>query len=202
MDSKSHWENIYTSKNPEEVSWFQPKPEKSIQLINEVMKDKNLSIIDAGGGASILIHELLIQGFTDLTVLDISAAALEISKNKNKDAVNKISWIAEDVTKFQTNKKFDVWHDRAVFHFLRDPELIAKYKKVVSELVGEYLIISTFALDGPKKCSGLEIEQYDEIKIQDIFKDKFKLIKSIDECHVTPNGSEQKFKYFILKKGD
>ena len=158
---KNHWENIYKNKNEDEVSWFQQIPISSIKLIKSTGID-NPKIIDVGSGRSKLLKSLIDIGYNNLTYLDISEAALKKSKEFLEDQSNKVKWIAEDILNFKTEEKFDIWHDRAVFHFLTEQNQIKKYVDLVSRNISNdgYLIIGTFSENGPLKCSGLNVSRY------------------------------------------
>ncbi|WP_265429037.1 class I SAM-dependent methyltransferase [Chryseobacterium sp. YIM B08800] len=197
---KEHWENVYETKNPNEVSWTQKIPQTSLNLIEEVSKDKSSKIIDIGGGDSNLVDFLLEKGFTNISVLDISAKALEKAKTRLETQAENVDWLVTDVTEFKTNTKYDVWHDRAAFHFLTTEEEIKKYVEIVRSAVSDTLIIGTFSVNGPQKCSGLPISQYNEEGLKNIFSKDFELVKSFTEDHVTPFGTVQNFIFCQFKK--
>ncbi len=198
---KSHWENIYQTKSPSEVSWYQTYPALSLQLIQKTGITSE-PLIDVGGGASILTDYLLEQGLRNLTVLDLSAAALQQIKDRLGDKAHQIHWIEADVTQFQPSQSYFCWHDRAVFHFLTNAEARRCYVDKVKSAISYngYVIIATFAINGPKKCSGLEIVQYDDEKIRAEFGASFTLLEVQHETHLTPAGVEQNFSYFLLNK--
>lgn len=158
--NKTQWETVYETKNPDQVSWTQETPITSLAFINSFGLPKSAKIIDVGGGDSNLVDHLLAEGFENITVLDISEKALEKSKKRLGDKASKVNWVVCDVTKFEPTTTFDVWHDRAAFHFLTTSEQVEKYMATARNSVNEYLIIGTFSERGPKKCSGLEIKQY------------------------------------------
>ena len=160
---KSHWENIYSTKSLNEVSWHEPKPDNSIKLIEKYAVDKNVAIIDIGGGDSYLADNLIALGYSNITVLDISETAIEKAKIRLGENANKIKWIVSDITSFEPTEKYDIWHDRAVFHFLTNVIDQEKYKELLTKSLNENetFIIGTFAIDGPTKCSGITIQQYD-----------------------------------------
>jgi SAM-dependent methyltransferase len=199
-DYKDHWEKVYDTKNPDEVSWTQKIPQTSLDLIEEVAKDKTAKIIDIGGGDSNLIDFLLEKGFENISVLDISAKALEKAKERLGNRAENVEWIATDITAFKTNTTYDIWHDRAAFHFLTTEEDIQKYVEIVKNAVSDTLIIGTFSVNGPQKCSGLPIVQYDEDRLKDIFSQDFELIKSFTEDHITPFNTVQNFIFCQFKK--
>ena len=191
---KNHWENIYEKKNEDEVSWFQQIPNSSIKLIKST-GIVNPKIIDVGSGRSKLLKSLIDSGYNDLTYLDISEAALKKSKEFLGDQSNKVKWIAEDILNFKTEEKFDVWHDRAVFHFLTDQNLIDKYAELVSKNISNsgHLIIGTFSEKGPLKCSGLDVKRYSKELIEETFLKNFRLINTFHIDHKTPFNTTQNF---------
>lgn len=199
--SKKHWETIYTEKSPLEVSWYQSQPTHSLKIIQE-LSNTHSSIIDVGGGASVLVDHLLKLGYTNLTVLDISRHALAHAQQRLGDQAGKVQWLEENITQFKALQRYDIWHDRAVFHFLTDPASRALYIEALkgSTKPGSYAMIATFAKDGPTKCSGLDIVQYDAESIQKEFADDFILLDTQAETHLTPGGKEQKFLYFVLRR--
>jgi SAM-dependent methyltransferase len=197
-DRKTHWENVYQRQSPHEVSWYQENPVLSLRLIQGTGLEPDASIIDIGGGASTLVDRLCEAGYTDLSVLDVSATALAHSRARlaNKDC--QVQWYEEDVTRFKPPRQFDLWHDRAVFHFLtketdRD-NYIAALKRALKP--GGHLIIMAFAVDGPNKCSGLDVAKYDPNKISTSLGQAFELEETGHEIHITPAGNQQKFAYF------
>ena len=191
---KNHWENIYEKKNEDEVSWFQQIPNSSIKLIKST-GIVNPKIIDVGSGRSKLLKSLIDSGYNDLTYLDISEAALKKSKEFLGDQSNKVKWIAEDILNFKTEEKFDVWHDRAAFHFLTEQNLIDKYAELVSKNISNsgHLIIGTFSEKGPLKCSGLNVNRYSKELIEETFLKNFKLINIFYIDHKTPFNTTQNF---------
>lgn len=199
--SKKHWETIYSEKSPLEVSWYQSRPTHSLKIIQELSNTQS-SIIDVGGGASVLVDHLLKLGYTNLTVLDISRHALAHAQQRLGDQAGKVQWLEENITQFRAPQCYDIWHDRAVFHFLTDPESRALYIESlkIGTKLGSYAMIATFAKDGPTKCSGLDIVQYDAESIQKEFAENFTLLDTQAETHLTPGGKEQKFLYFVLRR--
>jgi ubiquinone/menaquinone biosynthesis C-methylase UbiE len=198
MQSKNHWETVYSTKSSDSVSWFQPHANSSINLIRETGVSLDSSIIDIGGGASTLIDDLLANGFSNLSVLDISAAALSTAKNRLGDMAGQVQWIEADI--IQTDlpaNSIDVWHDRAVFHFLTIADDQKTYIDAVLHSLKPkgHLIMATFAEDGPMQCSGLPIVRYTAEKLYAEIGDCFSLVKSIKESHQTPMGSVQQFIY-------
>ncbi|GAA4806598.1 class I SAM-dependent methyltransferase [Litoribaculum gwangyangense] len=199
-DRKKHWETVYETKNPDQVSWTQEIPQTSLEFIHSFGLKKTAKIIDVGGGDSKLVDFLLDEGFENISVLDISSAALEKAKNRLGEKANKVNWIVSDILEFEPNNTFDVWHDRATFHFLTATDQIKKYMKTVRKSVNGFLIIGTFSQNGPKKCSGLEIKQYDEEMLTAELKDGFDKIKCATENHLTPFGTSQNFLFCSFKR--
>ncbi len=199
---KLHWEKIYAEKNEDEVSWFQKETNESLKMIQSV-EIENPKIIDVGSGRSRLLKRLIEIGYNDLTYLDISEHALKKSKEFLGEQSKKVWWISKDVLSFKSDEKFDIWHDRAVFHFLNEENLIRKYIEIVEKNISEsgHLIIGTFSKNGPLKCSGLEVRRYSEKVIEKIFNRSFKLIDSFYYDHVTPFNTTQNFlfSHFIKK---
>lgn len=200
MDSKI-WDKVYATKTETEVSWFQPVPRKSLDLVSELDLQPSDPIIDIGGGDSHFVDELLKVGFTDLSVLDISAEALNRLRQRLPKSAP-VQYIVTDVTKFSSVKKFKLWHDRATFHFLTNQNDIEAYLKIASDLIEEngYLIVSTFSKSGPIQCSGLPITQYSETDLKVLFGKFFKNIKCFEDTHTTPWGAKQDFVYCGFKK--
>lgn len=198
FDRKKHWEKVYSSKSPVEVSWYQSEPVLSLRLIKDAGIDMSAAIIDVGGGASNLVAKLCKSGYSDLSVLDISANALAHAKLRMKGAPCDVQWYEEDVTRFKPPRQFDLWHDRAVFHFLTSPEDRNCYVEVLKKALkpGSHMVIMAFAVDGPAKCSGLDIIQYDSGKMTAALGSDFELAEEGVEMHTTPSGGSQKFAFF------
>ena len=199
-ERKKHWETVYETKNPDEVSWTQEVPKTSLDFINAFGLSKSAKIIDIGGGDSKLVDHLLEQGYEDLTVLDISEKALEKAKIRLGEQAKKIKWVVSDITQYKPDTTFDVWHDRATFHFLTTPEQVSKYLEIAKKSVTGYLIIGTFSENGPKKCSGLDIKQYSEKTLTAELKDNFDKIRCVTEDHKTPFDTTQNFLFCSFKK--
>jgi ubiquinone/menaquinone biosynthesis C-methylase UbiE len=198
MDAKSHWSNIYQTKAPNQVSWYQDYPQLSMEFIQSTGVDKTGQIIDVGGGASTLADHLIDAGYQNLTVLDISGEALETTRRRLGEDAHQVIWLEADITQVELPHQFyDVWHDRAVFHFLTRAEDRQRYINTVrhSVKVGGHVIVATFALDGPEKCSGLDVVRYSPQNLKGEFGDAFKLVESANETHHTPFGTDQKFVY-------
>lgn len=199
---KMHWEKVYRDKRPDEVSWFQRHPEKSLELIRGTSVGLNDPIIDVGGGASGLVDRLLAAGYRDVSVMDIAGTALQHSKSRLGSAAAGVCWIESDVLQFEPSRPYALWHDRAVFHFLTRENDRRAYRDVLKKALppGGQLIIATFALDGPEKCSGLAVERYDAGKLQAALGAGFRLLDSVKEAHRTPAGQLQHFAYFHLRR--
>lgn len=203
MDAeRAHWDKVYETKAETAVSWYQPRCFVSLKLIKSASPDDKASVIDVGGGAATLVDDLLEQGFGDLTVLDISGSALERSKARLGKDAGKVGWIVADVTRWTPARTWDVWHDRAAFHFLGNAESQAAYIAALTAATrpGATVIISTFGRDGPEKCSGLAVERYDPEALARRLGPDFTLIADEAESHTTPAGTEQHFSYAVLKR--
>ena len=196
-DRRAHWDGVYRTKRENEVSWFQASPALSLDLIHAAGPERHASIIDVGGGASRLVDALSDEGFTDLTVLDVSEAATETAKARLGARATDVTWIVADVTQWEPKGTYDVWHDRAAFHFLTAPEDRAAYAERVLQAVrpGGHIIIGTFALDGPERCSGLPVVRHDADSIGAVLGPSFKLTESRRHDHQTPMGGSQKFQF-------
>jgi len=200
LDRKKHWETVYETKNPDQVSWTQEIPITSLEFIHSFGLNKTAKIIDIGGGDSKLVDYLIDEGFENITVLDISAKSLEKAKKRLGEKAKKVNWIVSDIVDFVPNMTFDVWHDRATFHFLTTSEQIKKYMKTARESVSGFLTIGTFSDNGPKTCSGLEIKQYNENELSSEMKGGFDKIKCLTEDHLTPFGTTQNFLFCSFKR--
>ena len=202
LDKKVHWENVFATKKETEVSWYQQKPETSIQFFVENNIPKDAKIIDIGGGDSYLIDSLLDLGYTNLFLLDISANAIERIKNRLGVKSEKVTFIVSDILDFQPKTTFDVWHDRASFHFLTTEKEIEMYKNLVSNSISEngFMFLGTFSENGPLKWSGLEITQYSEDKFEHIFGTNFSKMNCFEENHQTPFDTTQNFIFCTFKK--
>ena len=204
MNRKEHWESVYKDKSPFEVSWYQKEPVVSLGLIKKLSSRNTDYIIDIGGGASTLSDYLLDDGFKNITVLDLSSNALAYVQKRLGDKSGLVEWKVDDVTNFTPSHKYDLWHDRAVFHFLTDSKDREKYRQVLEASVrcGGHIIIAAFSIGGPIKCSGLEIKQYDTETIREELGKNFTLIDNQFEKHITPAGKEQLFGYYVFTKND
>ena len=202
MSRKEHWENIYANKQMNEVSWFQQEPTTSLALIQKNTESKDDAIIDIGGGDGFLVDNLLELGYANITVLDISANAINKAKERLGINADKVKWIVSDITEFIPVEKYDIWHDRAVFHFLTQQKDIECYKLLVDENISDngHFILATFADDGPEKCSGLEVCKYSEKDMEDSFSTTFKVKESFKYKHLTPFGTIQNFIFSVFIK--
>jgi SAM-dependent methyltransferase len=204
--SQAHWENVYTTKSENEVSWFQQSPAPSLELIVQAGATSKSAIIDIGGGASRLVDHLVEQGFEDVTVLDLSGAALAAAKSRLERRLGvraeRVSWIVTDATTFEPVRSYDIWHDRAAFHFLTDANDRAAYIARLGRALklGGHAIIATFALDGPEKCSGLPVARYDSASLGRTLGAAFKLVHTQRHEHATPWGSRQIFQFSVFKR--
>lgn len=202
LTRKEHWERIYSTKQPSEVSWTQENPKTSLDFIHSFGLPRQASIIDVGGGDGKLVDNLIDEGFEDITVLDISEQALRRAKKRLGEKGKKVNWVVSDITEFRTEKTFDLWHDRATFHFLTTADQITKYLTRAKNAIKDngFLTIATFSENGPTKCSGLEIKQYSEATLQDQLKKGFRKIKCITEDHRTPFNTLQNFLFCSFKR--
>lgn len=199
---KQHWETIYETKKFEEVSWYQAVPEVSLSILSAFVEEKDSPIIDVGGGDSYLVDFLLKQNYTDISVLDISEKALQRAQNRLESKAKNINWIVSDITAFKPTNKFDFWHDRAVFHFLTEPNEVKKYAAIAADSISEkgIMVIGTFSKNGPLKCSGIDIKQYNEKEMSAVFEGDFELVDFREIIHITPMQSEQHFIFCVFRK--
>jgi len=198
MDAKTHWEKIYKTKEPEAVSWYRAHLETSVALIERAAHSRAASIIDIGAGESTLVDDLIARGYENITVLDISQTALDVTKKRLGALAERVNWIVGDITQLELAPlAYDVWHDRAVFHFLTSIEQRVAYVRNVAKAVrtGGHVIVSTFGPEGPTKCSGLEVSRYDAESLHGEFGPRFHLVESSKELHNTPFGTTQQFLY-------
>ncbi|MHC2464764.1 class I SAM-dependent methyltransferase [Bradyrhizobium embrapense] len=201
-DRQSHWQTVYLTKGEQQVSWSQADPQPSLRLIESVAPGRDASIVDIGGGASRLVDALLASGFRDLTVLDLSEAALASARQRIGAAGAAVRWVADDATAWQPQQAFDIWHDRAAFHFLVAEGDRAAYLERLHRGVkaGGHAVIGTFALDGPEKCSGLPVQRYDPETLSRTIGPAFELIAHEAHRHVTPWGATQSFQFSVLRR--
>jgi len=197
-ERKKHWEHVYQTRLPKKVSWYQTYPEKSLELIEKAQLNKSKAMIDVGGGASVLVDCLIAADFTNVSVLDISEQALQHAKDRLEEKSQQIKWYVADILTFKAPHLFDLWHDRAVFHFLIDADERKQYVKILKKSIvpNAHIIIATFGIDGPEKCSDLPVKQHDTITIKEELGDEFTLLNTFDEYHLTPKNIQQKFSYF------
>ncbi len=198
---QAHWEGVYSKKGENEVSWFQENPAPSLELIAQTGATQASAIIDIGGGASRLVDNLLDRGFDDVTVLDLSQAALEAAKGRLGGLVARVHWIVADATVWEPLRAYDIWHDRAAFHFLTEDRDRAAYVARLERALkaGGYAIIATFALDGPERCSGLPVVRYDPASLGQILGRTFQLVDTRRHTHATPWGSDQSFQFSVFR---
>lgn len=201
-ERSDHWNRVYVEKATDSVSWYQPSPEPSLRALDRFSAAPTSSLIDVGGGASNLVDALLARGWRDISVLDIAAPALEASKARLGSLADQVRWEIADITQWQPIRKYDVWHDRAVFHFLTEPSQRAAYRRALLEGLasGGLVIIATFALDGPEMCSGLPVQHYDPEGLAAELGPAFCLVEGWREEHITPWGSSQSFTWAALRR--
>lgn len=201
-NSQQHWDSVHQNKNVEQCSWYQPTPQSSLKLIEQCQLAKEAKIIDIGAGDSFLVDHLLEQGYTDLTVVDISQVALDKAQQRLGPLASKVEWIAANAATFQATQQYDCWHDRAAFHFLTEDADIQNYVQTVSQHIkkGGYLILGTFSTQGPTKCSGLRISQYSEEAMTALFEKHFEKLECFTIDHETPSGSIQNFIFCKFQK--
>lgn len=204
MDLQAHWDHIYETKKPIQQSWFRPHLETSLELILSATPDRNARILDVGGGESTLVDDLLDRGFRELTVLDISRTAIDVTCERLGERAHRVSWEVGDITVMELPRNhFVVWHDRAVFHFLTEESKRQEYVRWVADAVrpGGHVVIATFGSEGPIKCSGLDVVRYDAKGLHHEFGSRFQLVKHLTEQHHTPLGTTQQFLYCFCKVG-
>lgn len=201
-DCQAHWEEVYSTKSAAEVSWYQDEPRLSLALIREVAPAPSARIVDVGGGASVLVDRLLDEGYATVAVLDISERALDQAKSRLGQRGGRVQWLVGDLTTLDRLPEFDVWHDRAVFHFLTREEARRSYVALAKRTLpaGGHLIMATFAPDGPEKCSGLPVCRYDAESLAAALGPSFRLVRSVDEVHHTPWGTPQHFIYALFQR--
>jgi cyclopropane fatty-acyl-phospholipid synthase-like methyltransferase len=197
---KDYWNMVYKTKNPDQVSWTQKIPQPSLDFIHSFHLPKTAKIIDIGSGDSLLVDYLLEEGFENITLLDISEKALDKVKMRLGEKAEKVHWVVSDIAEFQSDTMFDLWHDRATFHFLTTNDQISRYLERARKLVSQYLVIGTFSEKGPEKCSGLPIRKYDPDEMSVSFSDGFKKITCMNADHETPFGTKQNFTYCSFRR--
>ncbi len=201
-DRRKHWDDVYSGKKAHETSWHQELPGLSLSMLAKAGLDHHASLIDIGGGASLLVDHLLELGCRDLTVLDISAAALEQARERLGNRASWVEWVVGDVTRYEPDRTFDLWHDRAAFHFLTSAEDRKHYVQVLCKALkpGGQAIIAAFALDGPEKCSGLDVVRYDGMKLSAELGPRLQLLDHEFETHITPAKREQRFGFYRFRR--
>lgn len=201
-EKAQHWESVYSGRDHRLFRWHQPVPELSIQLIQESTTDVDAPIIDIGGGASLLVDELHDLGYNDLTITDLASQALRIAQDRLGTRSDTVTWVHSDVTEQRFERTYQVWHDRAVFHFLTEPERVASYLDRMTQAVdvGGHAIIATFAPDGPDSCSGLPVQRYSPDTLQQTLGSAFKTARFEHESHLTPDGVTQEFTYVLFER--
>lgn len=202
ISKKEHWEHIYATKAINEVSWYQEKPETSLALIKNISLNKAAKIIDIGGGDGLMVDELIEMQFKDISVLDLSQNAIDKAVNRLGKSAQNIEWINTNIIDFEPQKKFNLWHDRAVFHFLTAENEIEKYVALTGNSIEKdgYLILATFSSNGPTKCSGIDIKQYDVADLLALFGPSFSLVQHLQQMHSTPLGTQQEFTFAVFQK--
>ena len=198
MNTQEHWDQIYRTKAPDQVSWYSPHLSASLQLIERASCSRDAAIIDIGGGESTLVDDLLARGYENITVLDIAQTAIDANKKRLGTKAERVHWLVADITKVKLEpSSLDVWHDRAVFHFLTESNERAAYVRQVGQALrsGGHVIIGTFGLEGPVRCSGLDVVRYDAASLHDEFGRRFRLVESMKQLHKTPFGTTQQFLY-------
>ncbi len=202
MNKKQHWENVFATKQPAEVSWYQQTPQQSLEFIDQLSIPKTAAIIDIGGGDSFFVDHLLQLGYSNITVLDISAEAINKAKHRLGEKSSRVNWVVSDILEFKSETKFDCWHDRAAFHFLTTPQEINEYLAIAQQhiITSGKMIIGTFSTEGPEKCSGLPVKQYDENILTDTLQKWFEKIRCITTDHITPFKTIQNFLFCSFRK--
>ncbi|MCU0341687.1 MAG: class I SAM-dependent methyltransferase [Spirosomaceae bacterium] len=199
-NQKTHWETVYETKNPDQVSWTQEVPKTSLDFIASFGAKKTAKIIDIGGGDSKLVDYLLDNGYENITVLDISAKALDKAKSRLGRKAKKVNWVVSDITEYEPKATFDIWHDRATFHFLTTADQVEQYMSVARKSINGFMTIGTFSENGPTKCSGLPIKQYTEATLTEELKNGFDKIRCLMEDHTTPFNTTQNFLFCSFKR--
>ncbi len=202
MDTAKHWNDVYATRAPQDVSWYQFEPTLSLKLIESCPLGANAAVIDIGAGSSLLVDHLLQRGYRDVTLLDISQNALQRVKTRLGPAAAQVQWVVRSVTDFEPQRRYNVWHDRAVLHFLTDAADQEKYVAALrrSLISNGFAVIATFAIGGPKQCSGLDIVQYDAAKMSTLLGADFELVDTVTEVHKTPASKDQLYAYFKLRR--
>lgn len=203
MSQRAHWEQVYSTRSPDELGWYEPHLEISLEWIKEMVADTDASIIDVGGGASTLVDDLVAEGYRSITVLDLSRTALATAKKRLRGNADAVTWLEGDVTAVSLpTGGYDVWHDRAVFHFLTDDEQKRRYVAGLSQATkpGSHLIMATFAPEAPPRCSGLPVQRYEAGQLEAVLGSGFELRRQRKELHITPGGTEQMYAYCLFQR--
>ncbi len=202
MTGQEHWNTVYRTKPHTSVSWYQSTPAPTLSALDRLGAMPEASLIDIGGGASLLVDALAARSWNDLTVLDISAEALAVARARTEASGQPIFWVVADITEWQPDRTYDFWHDRAVFHFLTDPKARAGYRRALLTALapGGIAVVATFAPDGPEKCSGLPVRRYDAAGIAGELGAELRLVDSWREIHRTPSGTDQAFTWAVLRR--
>ena len=202
--TKNHWNSIYSTKKLNQVSWYQPIPQVSLDFIESLNFSKDAPILDVGGGDSFLCDNLIELGYSNITVLDISDVAIQRAKRRLGNNANKVSWVVSDILNFEPKEKYAIWHDRAVFHFLRENENINKYLNSLLEGLVENgrMILGAFAENGPTRCCALDVKRYSFEDFNNLFSDRFTIVKTQNSIHKTPFDTEQSFNFIEAKKNE
>lgn len=201
MGTKEHWETVYQTKDHTKVGWYQPSSDSSLELIEKIGLSKEASVIDIGAGASTFVDGLIERGYKNITLLDLSNEALTIIKERLGDKAAIPNYFVADITTVSLPQRYDLWHDRAAFHFLLDEREQQSYIRTMRDSLTPqgYAIIGTFAVDGPESCSALSVKQYNRSEMEAVLDGQMAIIEAVESIHITPGGSEQKFSFFILK---
>ena len=201
-DQQDHWTQVYTQKAPSQVSWFQAEPEATLRALERLHVPSSSSFVDVGGGASNLVDALLQRGWDDMTVIDIAGSALAAAKQRLGEKAARVQWEVADITEWQPPRRYDVWHDRAVFHFLTEPDQRAAYRRTLLKAIAPagLVIMATFALDGPEKCSGLPVQRYDAASLSAAIGSGFTPVEDWREEHLTPWGASQSFTWCVFRR--
>lgn len=202
VSRRTHWNTVYTTKGEQERSWYQDYPSSSMKAILSAQLPHDVAIIDVGGGDSHVVDALLDEGFTNVTVLDISAQAIENAKRRLSERADLVRWVVSDITEYDPDMQFDFWHDRAAFHFLKDPNDVGKYMGVARKCIrpGGYLFLGTFSVDGPKRCSALDVAQYSEESMTVAVGNGFECLWCRREDHTTPFATIQNFIFCLFRR--
>jgi SAM-dependent methyltransferase len=202
MEPREHWRQVYQTKRPDQVSWYQSSPAPSLEALDRLGGKPSMSLVDVGAGASTFVDALLDRGWTDVTLVDISELALEATRMRVGERAGKVHWEVADARYWRPGRAFDIWHDRAVFHFLTEADDRAGYRRALAEGThpGSHVILATFALDGPDKCSGLPVQRYDSRAMAAELGPDFNLFGDWRETHVTPWGAEQRFQWCVFTR--